>query len=270
MALHVTRRPHAWSDFGRELYATRAALPDNASASPFNAVLSARLEAAPDRFVRAGLATCDDLAALAASAHAGDWPGCAAGTRVDFVGYSAGGYAALCLLAGERGDAPSLSSSRVCLLASGADGAGIDTESVLILDRRASRVLTASLAAGDGARGLADRYAEARAFDALYAGRGADIVRKLGTRVQVFTLENDRVILAARIAHNLAPLATTTVSAGLHEYPFSLTEALPTEALSAHGRRLLAAIARASDVAPPLHTAFATFIEGVAQHLEAP
>lgn len=269
MALHVTRRPHDWLDLGRVLHPQREALADNASVSPFNAVLSARLEAEPSRFLRAGLATCDDLTALADAVHAGRWPGCAASARVDFVGYSAGGYTAASLLAGARGEHPALRASRLCLVASGADAAGIDVESLFILDRRGAHALRRALGEGDGPAfdGLDDPHGELDAFRALYAGHGSAFAKALGGRLAVITFAGDRVIAPQRTRENLVGTRVHELAAGLHEYPFTLTEALSAEYSPALGRRLLVALARAADVSEPLRGAFGVFIDALAAHL---
>ena len=272
MALHMTRRPNAWIDLGRTLFPERAALAGNSHASPFNAVLSARLHARPERFARAGLQTLSDLADLADLAAQGGIPGTFVGARLDFVGYSAGGYAALTLLAhaAARGDAR-FAQSRAALFATGADLRGLTTESLFILDGLASAAMRAyhTTPGNDALRTLARDDPRAHTFAALFAGsaEAKRLLAPLSGRVVALAARGDRVIDCDAITRNLSPLVVRTIDAAAHEYPFSLGGPLPDVYSPSVGRRLLSDVARSSDIAPTYEGAFATFVDAVVEAL---
>lgn len=275
MALHLTRRPHDWIERGRTLFPQRASLAGNTHTSPFNAVLSERLHEAPDRFLRAGLQSCADVADFADRARMGRLPGCDRGARVDFVGYSAGGYAALALLACDADNR--FASSRALLLAAGASGEGVHLESLFILDHLAGDTVRRAYAMDGGVTGhdiraLCDESRHALFLCELLAGRAgaSGAIARVSDRVRAIALAGDPVIDGASMARALAPIAVETIAAGSHEYPFSIDAPLPDIYSPSAGRRLVSQVARSSDVSPSHTRAFSTFIALATAHLRAP
>jgi len=98
LAFHVNRVLPDWANRQQEIYERRSRLPGNDCAHRFNAVISERLEARPERFFWGAVQSYLDLVDLARAIRSGRHPHFAASARLDLFGFSAGGYLALLLL----------------------------------------------------------------------------------------------------------------------------------------------------------------------------
>jgi hypothetical protein len=275
MALHMSRRPHAWIEQGRNLFPARAALPGNFRPSPFNAVLSQRLSDHPGRLLRGGLQSCRDLADLALAWREGTLGPFVAGGRLQFLGYSAGGYVALAALLADCEGA--LGESRLVLLASGAAASqGVHPESLLILDRLAAKAVH-QYYIEEGYRSGSDaevaQWIEATPegwwLREIYCGgpRLAGALAGLRGRVVAFAGTRDEVVTAAGMVSNLHGLPVYPLDLGVHELPFSGSKPLPDVYTASVGRRLLVALGAAADIRPGFRGVFRRFVEGVSRHL---
>jgi pimeloyl-ACP methyl ester carboxylesterase len=272
MAYYLNRRPPALyvdnNVFIRD-YKRRRTLPGNAYSSPFNSTRSGRLDARPERLFGEMLQSYRDLRRIAAAARAGTLAPLPAGTRLDFLGYSLGGYLSLMLLASDPDGL--FAESRVLLFASGgpvdaARGRPVDPRSILILDTLASlRAVTfvrAVIETLHDAPDLAAALARARErhgddapriaalletlgaddFQAMRAGVGAfaagrrdlattALLQSVAKRVTAIGSAEDTVIPLSGIEENLAGVVdpVRAITTGNHEYPFNLATVLPPE-----------------------------------------
>jgi surfactin synthase thioesterase subunit len=275
MALHLSRRPHAWIEEGRDLFPARAALPGNSRVSPFNSVFSQRLNDRPGRLLRGGLQSCRDLADLALAWREGTLAPFGAGGRLQLLGYSAGGYVALTLLLADPGG--QFGESRLALLASGAAAPhGVHPESLLIMDRLAAEAVH-EYYVEEGYRSGGDAEVaewieaipEGRWLREIYCG-GAALAAALAPlrgRVVAFAGARDEVVTAAAMASNLRGIPVHRLELGVHELPFWREGSLPEVYNASVGRRLLVEVGRAADVGPGFRVAFTQFVEGVSRHL---
>ncbi|MBM4167749.1 MAG: hypothetical protein FJ215_01120 [Ignavibacteria bacterium] len=135
MTFHINRVSPQWWHQLNDSLARRQQLAGNEQVHRFNAINSERLATHPERFFWGALQSFWDLVDLARTIRAGKHPHFAEGTRVDFVGYSAGGYLALALLL----DNPDqlFTDSHAVFFATGAAVRDINLSSPLIIDSMA-------------------------------------------------------------------------------------------------------------------------------------
>ncbi|HEY1088132.1 MAG TPA: DUF6051 family protein, partial [Archangium sp.] len=95
---HVNRVEAQWGRRLKQSTAHRLEVPRNEESHGFNAVLSERLDARPERFFWGGLQSYNDVVDLVKQVRAGEHPHVEADAQVDLIGYSAGGYLALGLM----------------------------------------------------------------------------------------------------------------------------------------------------------------------------
>lgn len=139
LAFHVNRVLPDWATRQQEIYERRSQLPGNDCAHRFNAVISERLEARPERFFWGAAQSYLDLVDLAREIRSGRHPHFASGARVDLFGFSAGGYLALLLL---MEDPEGLfTDSRGVVFASGVATRDLNLSSPFILDLAAEVAL---------------------------------------------------------------------------------------------------------------------------------
>jgi pimeloyl-ACP methyl ester carboxylesterase len=132
LTFHVNRVLPAWGTIQREIYDRRTQLADNEGAHRFNAVISDRLAARPERFFWGGVQSYLDLVDLARTIRSGNHPHFEPDARIDLFGFSAGGYLSLMLM---LEDPEALfSDSRGIVFASGVPSRDLNLLSPFILD----------------------------------------------------------------------------------------------------------------------------------------
>lgn len=279
LAFLVNRRPRRWHgevETRRRLQA-RQAQPDNDAATRYNVILSERLEARPERLFVGGRQSYFDLLDLTASLHGGTFAlahGGAAtgipsrpfaeGTRVDFLGFSIGGYVTLGLLLGASENAP-LADSRAVIFAAAAPFVHPDRSAVanplspFILDARATERLRAFYRSPEadalwnnpeGRWCRAIFRAERPALDAA--------LPRIRRRLLAIGNARDAVIPAAGMEVTLGRL-DCLLELGAHEYPFSLADVKQAG--------VTRSVAKSYNVHPAYETGFHRFMHAVVEFL---
>jgi hypothetical protein len=244
MTFLVNRRPRRWMGNAetQRCLRERQAMPGNTVATRYNTILSARLDRHPERLFLGGRQSYGDVLDLVASLRHGTFTlgaghegtfvprrPFAEGTRVDFLGYSIGGYLTLGLLLGD-GDTPDLAESRAVIFAAAAPFSHADpalnanTLSPFILDGLATervRQFYGSEAAAPLLDNLQGRWCRA-IFRAVHDMLDPPLQR---VRARLLTIGNtaDTVVPPNGMAETLGPL-DCLLPLGAHEYPFSLTD----------------------------------------------
>jgi len=244
IAFLVNRRPRQWhtdNETQRRLRA-RQAQAGNDVVTRYNAILSERLEHHPERLFLGGRQSYFDLLDLAASLHNGTFAldtredegaptrhPFAAGTRVDWLGFSIGGYLTLGLLLGEP-EHPALVDSRAIIFAAAAPFVHADRTlianplSPFILDERATERVRAFYRSPD-ADALWDNP-EGQWCRAVFRAEQQTLAAALPRiRSRLLTIGNtsDTVVPAAGMETTLGRL-DCLLELGAHEYPFSLAD----------------------------------------------
>lgn len=271
-SFHLGRRPLSFLAARGEAFAARREVADNARVSPYNAMLSHRMAARPDRFLRGTVQTYRDVVDLARALDRGDderfSPWFRSGTRMSFLGYSIGGYLAqLALFANEEG---LFSDSRAVLFSTGAALAQVRPQTILILDTHAQEQLVATYdtpAARAGELALLDDIgasaSERRwllpmlyADDTYRAG-----LRALGPRARAIANTRDLVFPIDAVRDALAGVERDELELGLHELPFNHSTPLGEIYSEREGRRLLLTVLKSHTVAEELRPAFTRFVD---------
>ena len=305
LSFHVGRRSVLWSvQEQTRIAARRADMAGNGRTSPFNGRISERLDLAPERYCLGGLQSCFDAADLVARIEAGDHASCRTGARARFLGYSAGGYLALVLLLADPFGR--FSDARAALFASGAPLAGIQPESLFIMDDSAAKGLSAYLSDKSFPDGLLvrtmvdnrhgnlvdDRHRQ------LVDGRQGNLVdsrhrqlvgpplrwlkevllhgdalaarmEELQDRLLVVVNPADRVISADQAERNLHPAPVLRLDLGVHEFPFTTGEPLPDryDRRAKETRSMIRNVRNAHRIGPEYRSAFDRFIHEVSAFL---
>jgi hypothetical protein len=277
IAFLVNRRPRRWRsevESQRRLQ-VRQGLPGNAVATRYNAMLSARLEEHPERLFLGGRQSYFDLLDLAASLHRGAFAvdaasaavpahPFAAGTRVDFLGFSIGGYLTLGLLLSQP-EHPALAHSRAVIFAAAApfvpaDGAAIANPlSPFILDERATERLRAFYRSAE-AEALLDN-AEGRWCRALFRAERQVLdppLQRLRGRLLRIGNARDTVMPPAGMAATLGQL-DCLLELGAHEYPFSLADVWQ--------KGVTRQVAKSYNIHPAYEAGFRRFMQTVVEFL---
>jgi pimeloyl-ACP methyl ester carboxylesterase len=186
LALHMNRVYPGWARVQRSICDRRRRFANNLFIHPFNAVISDRLEQQPERFFWGAIQSYLDLVDLARDIRSGRHPHFSEGARVDFLGYSAGGYISFFLLL--ENPEQLLADSRGALFASCVPARDLSLASPLILDLAAETALMKIFVKGTEERASLrmrhwfDSHGEGRSFRTL-TGIRADRV-KLEARVR--------------------------------------------------------------------------------------
>lgn len=273
-SFHINRRPRSWfypESLAREA-SVRRGLLRNEHVTLQNAVISARLEAKPERFFLEAVETCRNLLSLASSIRSGVFSvggeggglrPFREGARVHFLGYSLGGYLALMLLLREHVSELFRDTGLVMFLSgaaldpygdeTGREGVYANPKSPLILDGRASSALSRFYAqCGGFLPGLAGEWL---AFQSVFlpgSGPVSGVLGSLRSRVRVLASETDVVVPARGVAEKVG-WVDALIETGAHEYPFNLA--------SVYERGMERAIAKSYAVAPGLREGFSRFID---------
>ena len=279
MTFLVNRRPPRWMSNAetQRCLRVRQAIPGNTVATRYNTILSGRLDRHPERLFLGGRQSYGDLLDLATSLRDGTLmvedgrhgtlvprQPFAAGTRVDFLAYSIGGYLTLALLLGE-GDGPDLSSSRAVIFAAGAPFTHSDqafnanTLSPFILDRVATERVRQFY--GSGLAELLLDNPPGRWCRAIFRAEpsGLDIPLQR-IRPRLFTVGNtaDTVVPPAGMAETFGPL-DCLLALGAHEYPFSVADVRQVG--------VIRSIVRSYNVHPSYEVGFQRFIQAIIDFL---
>lgn len=236
LAFHVNRVARAW---GREVAVhlrRRQQVAGNENVHAFNAVISERLDAHPERFFWGGLQTYRDVVDLVRRVRSGSHPQIDPGARVDLVGYSAGGYLALALLLADEDGL--FGESRGVIFESGAALRSTRLSSRLIVDLSAELALmklyvrhTAKFADARLRHWLAE-HKEGRWFRALCGAESERSrlearLRELAPRLLGLSNLNDEVVPPGAMLDTLQGLHRDTgvrveeLALGVHENPFA-------------------------------------------------
>ena len=244
MTFLVNRRPRHWMGNAetQRCLRERQAMPGNTVATRYNTILSARLDRHPERLFLGGRQSYGDLLELVASLRHGTFTlgeaheatlvprqPFAEGTRVDFLGYSIGGYLTVGLLLGE-GDTPDLAQSRAVIFAAAAPFAhanpalNANTLSPFILDGLATQRVRQFYGSEAAAR-LLDNP-QGRWCRAIFRAEHNVLdppLQRLRTRLLTIGNTADTVVPPNGMAETFGAL-DCLLSLGAHEYPFSLTD----------------------------------------------
>ena len=275
----VNRRPRRWRgdvETQRCLHA-RLAMSGNRVVTRYNTILSERLERHPERLFLGGRQSYFDLLDLVASLRQGtlavdhgddDGPvprqPFGEGTRVDFLGFSIGGYLTLGLLLGE-GDHPDLAGSRAVIFAAAAPFAHVDHAvtanplSPFILDERATTRLREFYCSAAAEPFLANE--QGRWCQAIFRAE-ADVLgpplQRMRNRLLTIGNTADTVVPADGMAVTLGPL-DYVFTLGAHEYPFSLADVWQTG--------VARSIAKSYNIHPAYEAGFQGFMQSVIRFL---
>jgi pimeloyl-ACP methyl ester carboxylesterase len=209
LAFHMQRAPVSWAhprSMSAVLRRRMARHPDLAHASVANAALSARIEHAPDRFVRSGMQTIDDVLRLMFQIRSGGHPLIASDARIDIFGYSIGAFVGQLLLLADPGG--SFSDSRLLLFCGGPTCDRMRLASRYILDSAADaalrHLLLERLDEHPDLTGCIDAHPVGEAFRVMldasrHRTRREDGFRRLAPRLSAIALMTDTVAPADAI-----------------------------------------------------------------------
>jgi hypothetical protein len=235
LAFHMNRVLPAWATEQKRIYLRRSALVDNDGTHRFNATLSERLDNHPERFFWGAVQSYLDLRDLARQIRSGRHLHLSRDARVDFLGYSAGGYISLILL---LEDAEGLfTASRAVIFGSSVPTRDLNLLSPLILDSAAEAAITRMyvrrIDSLPGARmqHWFQNHGEGkwvRALSGLMADRSLleQRLRQIGARILGIANTNDDVAPVGAMLNSLQGLRRDTgirvaeFDLGLHESPF--------------------------------------------------
>ena len=235
LAFHMSRGLPSWAASNSETYLRRHGLADNECSHRFNATISDRLEKRPERFFWAGVQTYLDLTDLAREIRAGGHAHFVPDARVDFLGYSAGGYLSLMLLMENPEEL--FSESRAVIFGSAVPLRDLNLASPMILDTAAERALTRMYIrqidrpASARMEHWLQEHGEGTWFRALAGLRPNHALteqrlRQIASRIQGIANGNDTVTPAGPMLNSLKGLRRDTgievveLNLGLHESPF--------------------------------------------------
>jgi len=251
IAFHMNRAPGEWSNprlMARVAAERQRRFGPLTDSSFVNAALSTRIQSAPDRFLRSGLATYYDIAKLATEIRAGQHPLIDRGATLDIFGYSIGAFLAEVLLfANPEGH---FGESKAFLFCGGATLSGMTPVSRFIMDSRAEEALSSFFTdrfetelSGDTPlsrlferiQALGTVFKSLLDADRLKAFRDRQL-QSIGRRLAAVALAKDRVIPGNEIARTLSGSSGTATEGGVwprahvldfpfpysHENPFPL------------------------------------------------
>jgi len=235
LAFHMNRVFPGWAAEQQGIYLRRSALADNDGAHRFNATISERLDKRPERFFWGAVQSYLDLMDLAREIRSGRHPHFSRDARIDFLGYSAGGYVSLILLLEDPEGL--FTTSRAVIFGSSVPTRDLNLRSPLILDSAADTALTKLYVrhidslAGARMQHWFQFHGEGKWVRAL-SGPKADSsliehrLRQIGARILGIANRNDNVAPAGSMLNSLQGLRRDTgirvveFDLGLHESPF--------------------------------------------------
>ncbi len=274
LALHMNRVFPGWSRVQGAICERRRRIPDNQFVHRFNAIISERLEQRPERFFWGAVQSYLDVVDLARDIRSGRHPHFSEDARIDFVGYSAGGYISFFLLL--ENPEGLFAEGRGALFASCAPARDLGLASPLILDRAAETALMKMFVKGIEERASPrmrhwfEAHGEGRWFRALSGVRANRVMletrlRQIAPRLLGIANSSDEVTPPGSMIDTLQGLRRDTgvriteLALGLHENPFvnlggdrlsrrSLTEFLDEESFGESFDRFIEAAASHLDL----------------------
>jgi pimeloyl-ACP methyl ester carboxylesterase len=279
MTFLVNRRPRRWMNNAetQRCLRERQAMPGNTVATRYNTILSARLDRHPERLFLGGRQSYGDLLDLVASLRHGTFSlgqvhadtlvsqrPFAEGTRVDFLGYSIGGYLTMVLLL-EEGDRPELAESRAVIFAAAAPFAhanpalNANTLSPFILDGLATARVRQFY--GSEAAELLLDSPQGRWCRAMFRAEHNVLdppLQRLRNRLLTIGNTADTVVPPDGMAETFGTL-DCRLALGAHEYPFSLTDVWEVG--------VTRSMVRSYNVHPNYEAGFRRFIEAISDFL---
>ena len=235
LAFHMNRVLPAWSGQQADILEGRKQIADNLFAHRFNTVISDRLEKCPERFFWGAVQSYLDLVDLVREIRSDRHPHFEPDTRIDFLGYSAGGYIGFLLLL-ENAEGI-FSDSRAALFATCIPARDLNLASPLILDLAAETALMKLFVKNIDVRADArmrhwfDDHGEGQWFRVLSGVRTdwqrlEKRLRELAPRLFGIANRNDDVTPLHAVLDTLQGLRRDTrvevmeLDLGLHENPF--------------------------------------------------
>jgi len=213
LAFHINRSPGDWSDPRRMKSIAEARSHDGLAretATVFNAALSSRLDHHPEWFCTSGLQSSYDILSLVQSIQQGRHPLFSPGASVDFFAYSVGAFLLEVLLLADPDNI--LSESKSFLFLGGSSFEQMQGISKYILDGRAfDKLEEAFIRQNPEAVKGKIHLPRLDSFNPLWNGfmamlrldrhaqRRQRALRRIGQRMSVVAMENDRVIPAGAI-----------------------------------------------------------------------
>lgn len=235
LTFHVNRVLPGWAKDQREIYDHRSRQEGNEGSYRFNAVISERLAARPERFFWGAVQSYLDLVDLARSIRSGQHPHFTPDARIDLFGFSAGGYLAMILMMEDPEEL--FSDSRGIIFASGVPTRDINLLSPFILDLAAEvammrlYVKNIDTLANARMRHWFAAHGEGQWMKAL-SGLRADYrrlelrLKEIAPRLLGITNTNDDVMPMGSMLNSLQGLNRDTgvevaaFNMGVHESPF--------------------------------------------------
>lgn len=235
LSFSINRVYHGWLGQVPDVLARRREIEGNDYQHHFNATISERLSAHPERLLCGALQSYHDIVDFARAVRAGRHPLIAPGARIDLFGFSSSGYLALTAVLEDPGGL--FRESRVCLYATCVPMRDLLPSSRYILDRTAE----------DALRGLYVDHFDTRANERMrhwlthpegrwfveWCGRRPDLtrtwarLREVSDRVLGIANRNDQVFPYGAMLNSLQGVERDTgvrvevLDAGIHERSFS-------------------------------------------------
>ncbi len=239
MAFHINRVPSDWFRLVPESLARRKMVDGNDLVHRFNALMSERLETRPERFFWGALQSFWDAVDLARQIRAGAHPHFTSDARIDFLGYSAGGFVALALML----DDPEglFTNSRAALFATAGAVRDLNLASPLIVDTAAESAMMKMYVRQLDQRFTPrmhhwiDHHSEARwlrTFCGLRPDRAMleARMREIAPRIAGIANANDEVFPTGAMCNALQGVRRDTgvrveeLQLGIHENPFACSD----------------------------------------------
>ena len=239
ISFHINRVRRAWGQTQQECYRRRVEIPGNEHAHRFNAVMSDRLHANPERFFWGALQSYWDIIDIIGAIRQNRHPHFVPETRVHLLGFSAGGYIALSLLL--ENAHRWFDDSRAVMFASCAALRDVNLASNLIIDHAAEVALVKTYVKyreKHMSRRLAhwfNDHSEGQWFNA-FCGLMPDRtrlelrLREVAPRLLGIANTNDQVMTSGAMLNALQGIRRDTgvcireLALGIHENPFSAAD----------------------------------------------
>jgi predicted esterase len=236
ISFHINRVRRAWGGTQQECYRRRTEVPGNEHFHRYNAVMSDRLHAHPERFLWGALQSFWDIVDLVGDIRENRHPHFVPETRVHLMGFSAGGYIALSLLL--ENARRWFDDSRAVMFASCAALRDVNLASNLIIDHAAEVALVKMYVKyrekqmNARLRHWFEEHSEGRWFNA-FCGLMPDRtlldkrLREVAPRLLGIADSNDQVMTPGAMLNALQGIRRDTgvcvreLSLGIHENPFA-------------------------------------------------
>lgn len=235
-SFHINRVPSDWFRLVPESLARRKEVEGNDLVHRFNAIMSERLGARPERFFWGALQTFWDVVDLARQIRTGRHPHFTPDARIDFLGYSAGGFVALALMLDDPEQLFSM--SRAALFATAGTVRDLNLASPLIVDSAAESAMMKMYVRQLDQRFTPrmhhwiDHHSEAR-WLRTFCGMKPDRttlearMRQIAPRIMGIANANDEVFPTGAMCNALQGVRRDTgvhveeLQLGIHENPFA-------------------------------------------------